>query len=221
MLKFVRSLPDWVEFAIVVTVCFGYFFLASIWVFFSPELLASPMSSDYSGLFLVYIEILSLFGATLFLATRGWDFASFQIQISWKSSAGGVLLFVVYVAVFFVIYYVLSKFTDPIQILTSMLSLGPSLPVALIVSVINPIFEEVVVVGYVFTAAEQKFDAKTAIAVSVALRLSYHLYQGIFVAASILPLGILFAMVYWRWRNLWPLILVHSVLDFLAMYRIW
>ncbi len=80
MLKFVRSLPDWVEFAIVVTVCFGYFFLASIWVFFSPEILASPMSSDYSGLFLVYIEILSLFGATLFLATRGWDFASFQIQ---------------------------------------------------------------------------------------------------------------------------------------------
>ena len=189
--------------------------------FFNRELLASPMSSDYSGLFIVYIEILSLFGATLFLAIRGRDFACFRIRINWKSSAAGVLLFVVYVAVFFVVYYVLSKFTDPVQILKSMLSVGLSLPVALIISVINPIFEEVVVVGYVFTAAEKKFDAKTAIAVSVALRLSYHLYQGVFIVASILPLGILFALVYWRWRNLWPLILVHGVLDFLVLYRIW
>ena len=221
MLKFVRSLPDWVEFAIVITVCLGYFFFASAWVFFNRELLASPMSSDYSGLFIVYIEILSLFGATLFLAIRGRDFACFRIRISWKSSAGGILLFAVYGLIFFIIYHFLSQITDPVKIISSMLSYGMSLPVALTVSVINPIFEEVVVVGYVFTAAEQKFDAKTAIAVSIALRLSYHLYQGVFIVASILPLGILFALVYWRWRNLWPLILVHGVLDFLVLYRIW
>ena len=32
----------------------------------------------------------------------------------------------------------------------------------------------------------------------------------------LLPLGLLFAFVYWRWRLLWPLIVAHGVMDFMG-----
>jgi membrane protease YdiL (CAAX protease family) len=36
-------------------------------------------------------------------------------------------------------------------------------------------------------------------------------------ALTILPLGLVFAMVYWRWRLVWPLIVAHGVMDFMGL----
>lgn len=57
-----------------------------------------------------------------------------------------------------------------------------SVPAAVLVSLINPLFEE---------------------------RLSVHLYQGPLGVASILPMGLLFAVYYWEMRQLWRPILAH------------
>lgn len=221
MLKFIRFLPDWAEFIIILAICFGYFSAISLWIFFNPELMGSLTFTDYGCFLLIYFEVLAFFAAALFLAVRGWDFSQFQVRISWRSSAVGILLFGIHNVIFFVINYGLSSFIDSVEIFKSLLSYGPSLPVAVLVSVVNPIFEEIAVVGYVFLAVERKFDARVAVFVSVALRSLYHLYQGVYALASILPLGILFAVVYWRWRNLWPLILAHGLLDFIVLYRVW
>ena len=56
------------------------------------------------------------------------------------------------------------------------------------------------------------------IALSAVIRLSYHVYQGPIILVSILPMGILFAWLYWRTKRLWPLILAHAVLDFTSFY---
>jgi len=84
------------------------------------------------------------------------------------------------------------------------------------VSVVNPIFEETFVVGYVF-AAWQGASRWTAINISAAVRLTYHLYQGPIAVISILPLGIFFAWWLSSRGRLWPLILAHAGLDFIGL----
>ena len=56
-----------------------------------------------------------------------------------------------------------------------------------------------------------------AVGVSVLIRLLYHTYQGPMAVAFIFPMGVLFAVAYWRRRALWPLILAHGLFDFIGL----
>ena len=49
--------------------------------------------------------------------------------------------------------------------------------------------------------------------VSAFVRLLYHTYQGPLAIVTILPLGLIFAAVYLKWRNLWPLVLAHTAFN--------
>ena len=86
------------------------------------------------------------------------------------------------------------------------------------ICVINPIFEELIVVAYVIQAIEKKHGVTFAIGASVFIRLLYHLYQGPAAVVAILPMGVLFAVVYWRWRALWPLVVAHGLADLIALW---
>ncbi|HEX6086151.1 MAG TPA: CPBP family intramembrane glutamic endopeptidase, partial [Thermoanaerobaculia bacterium] len=87
-----------------------------------------------------------------------------------------------------------------------------SAPAALVLLfiVINSFFEETIVTAYVVTALA-KDGAALAITASTLLRFAYHLYQGPLASISILPLGLLFATMFWRRRNVWPLIVAHTI----------
>jgi membrane protease YdiL (CAAX protease family) len=86
------------------------------------------------------------------------------------------------------------------------------------ISIINPIFEELIVVAYIITALSQRKGALFAVNVSVLIRFLYHLYQGPAAALSIIPLGLIFALVYLKWKNIWPLIIAHGIMDFIGLY---
>jgi membrane protease YdiL (CAAX protease family) len=58
--------------------------------------------------------------------------------------------------------------------------------------------------------------AALAITASALLRFLYHLYQGPVASLAILPLGLLFAAVFWKWRSLWPLIAAHTLANIYA-----
>jgi membrane protease YdiL (CAAX protease family) len=85
------------------------------------------------------------------------------------------------------------------------------------VSVVNGVFEEVFVAGYAITALQQARGMWTAINVSTAVRVLYHLYQGPIAFLTIAPLGLLFGYVYARTRQLWPLIVAHVLLDIVGL----
>lgn len=53
--------------------------------------------------------------------------------------------------------------------------------------------------------------------IATLLRFLYHLYQGPVAALSVLPLGLLFGTVFWKWRNLWPLVVAHTLANLLAL----
>jgi membrane protease YdiL (CAAX protease family) len=44
--------------------------------------------------------------------------------------------------------------------------------------------------------------------------------QGPLGATGILLLGVLYGVLYWDYRQLWPLMLAHMILDFLGLARL-
>jgi len=93
----------------------------------------------------------------------------------------------------------------------------PDLIAIYILSVVNPVFEEVIVCGYVMPALSRRFGVTAAVNVSVVIRVAYHLYQGIAAAPFHLAYGLVQAYTFVRFGRLWPLIVSHAVLDFTSL----
>jgi membrane protease YdiL (CAAX protease family) len=76
------------------------------------------------------------------------------------------------------------------------------------------LLEEVIVLGYLITRLEQVgWTTVAAVATSALLRGSYHLYQGWGGFLGNLAMGLLFGVLFVRWRRTWPFVLAHFVLD--------
>jgi membrane protease YdiL (CAAX protease family) len=84
----------------------------------------------------------------------------------------------------------------------------------LIHSISSPIFEEVLVRGYLMTEMlELGQPAIAAVFVSVVLQASYHLYYGLSTAVSLSGVFIVFAIYFAFSRKLMPVILAHLFWD--------
>ncbi len=59
-----------------------------------------------------------------------------------------------------------------------------------------------------------------AVLASALFRATLHTYQGLDGALSILAVGVIFGFTYWRWRQLWPLIVAHALLDFVGFLNL-
>lgn len=94
---------------------------------------------------------------------------------------------------------------------------GISLATVLAVSLLNPIFEEVFVCGYVIAALKNTRSIPFSINTSVGIRLTYHLYQGTVGLISIIPLGLVFAYWFAKTGRLWPLVIAHGIFDFAGL----
>jgi uncharacterized protein len=173
--------------------------------------------TDAAFIDLISFEIVVGLLCFTLLAARGWTLDDFDLRPTWKLTAIGFLL----VGIDYVLYNAAYAFIELIlgtQALNAVaFEYQVSLVVATLLSIVNPVFEEVLVVGYAIPVMEQLSNVRGAIAFSTLFRLLYHLYQGPIAFASILPLGLMFAFVYWRWRKLWPLIVAHAALDFIPL----
>jgi membrane protease YdiL (CAAX protease family) len=83
---------------------------------------------------------------------------------------------------------------------------------------LNPFYEELLVRAYLISETEEIYRS-TALAVflSVALQISYHLYQGLPAALSHIPTFLLFSLYFVRMRRILPVILAHMYMDVLAL----
>lgn len=81
----------------------------------------------------------------------------------------------------------------------------------------NAFAEEVVVVALVLTRLRQLGVGENAsLLLSAVLRGSYHLYQGLGGFVGNLVMGLVFGRVWQHTNRLWPLVLAHFLLDFVA-----
>jgi membrane protease YdiL (CAAX protease family) len=85
-----------------------------------------------------------------------------------------------------------------------------SLPFIILISVVNPVLEESLWGGY-FVHALKRYGMWVAVWASALLRTYCHAHLGIRALVSILPQGVIYGLVYWRWRQLWPLVIAHSL----------
>jgi membrane protease YdiL (CAAX protease family) len=161
-------------------------------------------------------EILILLLAGWILYVRGWRFRTLAGGFSWSSVLAGIPLFVAYMLLYwFTALTVASFFPGVAKIRPFQITHTASPVVILTFFLVNSVFEEFSVTAYVVTALRTEGQA-LAITASVLIRFLYHVYQGPLASLSILPLGILFGMVYWRYRNVWPLVIAHTVANLLA-----
>lgn len=81
----------------------------------------------------------------------------------------------------------------------------------------NAFAEEVLVVGYLITRLRQLgMRESSSLLVSAVVRGSYHLYQGFGGFVGNMIMGLVFGRVWQRTNRLWPLVLGHFLIDFVA-----
>src|SRR5215211_3670782 len=90
-------------------------------------------------------------------------------------------------------------------------------PVLILSAVQNAMVEEVIMVGFLFIRFGQLgWPVAAVVASSALLRGAYHVYQGFGGFGSNLLMGVIFGLIYLRWKRVSPLVVAHSVLDLAA-----
>lgn len=132
------------------------------------------------------------------------------------------LVFVAFIAnyIAFYIFSILSQLILghglPKAEFQTVLDSGFTLPLLLFI-LINPFFEELIVRAYLITEIE--FFSKSTINAglfSVFIQVSYHLYQGVANALTMVGVFSIFTIYYIKKRRIWPIILAHVYLDLYA-----
>jgi uncharacterized protein len=218
MLKFLRALSPRVEFVIVVTMAFGYFAFVSIFVALHPH--AGPLHTNRSLIVLCVYELVLMALLFPFLRIRGWTFSKIGLDPTWRDTGLGILLFFAFYAVWVLVWIAtVALAPETAQRMSETHIITQVIPATTIVAngMINPLFEEVFVCGYVMTALRKEGHTWFALNASVAIRLLYHLYQGPLGVLSIIPMGLMSGYWYARTGRLWPVIVAHAAMDMLAM----
>lgn len=218
MKSFIRNLSAPAEFCLVILICFGLSISYSIQVIASHLMHMAPPHPHISNLLAIQSLIQKLLALVVVLCIghiRGWSFATLGFQISWKWTGAGILLCVFVTAAASLIHKLaLAIHPEPA---TFGVSVGVlTLPIIFIFSVVNPVFEETIEAGY-FIRSLQRFGMWPAVLASAFFKSFLHAYQGVSGALGIFAVGVTLGFAYWKWRQLWPLIVCHFLRDFLGL----
>jgi membrane protease YdiL (CAAX protease family) len=91
-----------------------------------------------------------------------------------------------------------------------------ALPIIVLVSLINPFFEEVMQLGYLVQCAGE-VRHWTGLCASVLLRGFLHSYGGANAMILNLAIALVMALFYLRWRHVWPPIVAHAMINFITL----
>jgi uncharacterized protein len=205
----IRRLSDRSELVLVTAISFTLFTVASAWV-----LLAGVRQLDLTTARVlrgILIELLILLAVGAILRARGWTLERLGLKFSWKAALAGVPFFILYLLLYWITAtVVLLLWPAAREVWVFRYTVSAPFWLLLVMLVINSFFEEVMVTAYAVTALSRE-GAALAITASTLLRFAYHLYQGPLASISVIPLGLAFAAMFWRGRNVWPLIVAHTI----------
>jgi len=222
MKEIFRSLTARAEFLLVVLAAFGYLILISVLRGF--DLLAQQSLSPGGLASILVFEFVVGGTLGLFLWLRGWSLSKLGLKPTAADTGVGLILLggvlILSYAVELATLYVSPETMAHMRDIYDRLH-GAAAPVglAVAVSIVNALYEEIFVTGYVVTALKQARSDWFAVNVSVGIRLAYHLYQGQMGVLTVLPLGLIFGFWFARTGRLWPLVVAHAAMDMLALIR--
>jgi len=197
-----------------------------ILVFCGSTLLASalgiPSRRDFTTARLLSTLGVEMVLAAVFvplLAARGWTFARLTPPLEPRDAVVGIGLLTLSYAAYLAAWFATGIVVGPASLApiaqTHFTATAPA-AVRVAVSLVNPIFEESLFVGYIVVALTGRRTAFVA-TLSVSLRVAVHLYQGALALVTIAPLGLVFVLYYARKRRLWPIIAAHAMQDLLSL----
>jgi CAAX protease family protein len=195
------------EFALVVALAFGLPLLGSLSAVMSYTG-GEIAFGDADVLATVAFEL--VVGAIVWfvLRNRGWKWSDFAIYASRGSTILGAILAAIVLVVWLLLEAIIGKAA----------TVSTAGPAAIVIgSLVNPVFEEMLVLGYVVQALRKRFGLTTAFNVSLALRVLYHLYEGPLAVIPLAFFGLVMTLVYVRMGRLWPCIVAHGILDFVGL----
>ncbi len=216
MIRWIRSAPDWLEVVVVLAVTMG-------WLVWTSTMQALGGSGDgyvmtsSSALGLVGYEVAVTAVALGLLRLRGKFASHYGCSVSGRLLAAGVALAFAFYAAFVVGYFATHGLFGASAVRGVPLESEVALIPLLLLVIVNPFFEELFAAGYLITTL-RRFGPLVAVAASVALRMSYHSYQGPPGFIMSLTGGVLFGLVYYRWRQLFPLMVAHMILDAVGLF---
>ena len=195
------------EFALVIAFAFGLPLLGSLVAALSYDGRPSVFG-DAELLFTLAYELGVGAVVGLVLWMRGWKWRDFAVHYSNGMTVLGLVLAGAVFAAWTGIEAAAGKV--PVDV-----NAGP-LPI-IAVSIVNPWFEELLVLSYVVQALRERFGMATAVNVSLAIRVAYHLYEGPHAIIPIALFGLVATVVFVRIGRLWPVVVMHAALDFTAL----
>jgi membrane protease YdiL (CAAX protease family) len=230
MREWIRGLSFRAEFAIVFFAAFGLPLAATILSLSAPGWWihgAAPITNARLLRTLIFEVVL---GSLLWqvLALRGWTSAQVGLSpvrprsrefLTTPLVALGLAL-TAYVSYAILAITAVSVWPDLLgQAWTHRPRVAPGLPVGtlLAVALINPVFEEVFVCGYVVSSLRDRLGIASAINASAAIRVAYHLYQGPMGVLGITPFALIAGVWFARTKRLAPLIIAHALIDFTGL----
>ena len=218
--RWISELSPRTEFVFVVVGAFGYFSLGSLLAALFPG--PTPPITQAHLTFLLVFESITLIVLGGFLYLRGWSTRKVGLEVTARDCLVGIgLALAAYVAYVLIWWLVVAVGMRPSYRgnYRELASHGLILPTVIAVAILNPIYEESFLCGYVVTFAKQANRTVTGVNISVAIRLLYHLYQGGMGVIGIIPTGLIFAWWYARTGRLWPVFVAHALFDAIGLLQ--
>lgn len=212
--RFVKSLSLTAEFLIVVC---GAFFLpiaTSLWITFHEPAERLPPFTDTDLNGLIAEEGVVLLALGWFLRLRGFTVPGFGPLPSARD-----LLLTLGLAPFTALAWIGSWELLQQGAADAAEASAPAAHWVAILgaSIINPLFEELVLCAYMIQTLARRRGAVLAVAASLTVRLSFHTYQGPAGMLAIGMIGLILTLFYARTLRLWPVLIVHGLIDFVGL----
>lgn len=211
---FCGLLSNFIEAFCVIALGFGLFIYSSTQAAFSIQSKFNEVQNynSYDFIFIVLYEIIMLSIIITYLKFKKWKVADFNLHFN-PSMIGIAIILVLFR---FSIAYVLNEILKASFIFNALsqnqstISLQNNLVSTLLIIIVNSVYEEFLLIGYLFKRF-QNLNTSIIIFVSFMIRLSFHTYQGWESLAMVFSIAIVFGMYYKKYKKLWPVIIAHAI----------
>jgi len=184
-----------------------------------------PLSSSLYLSNAIFVEVLGLALLGYVLYRQGRSFREIGMAFRLRDLVDSfILLVLIWLgrnAFCYLLYYGYYHFTGEVLDLSFKTPATVSLHhlgLTLLLLCINPFFEELIVRGYTISEILRLGRSPFfAVMISVLLQTSYHLYYGLVVSLTLVPVFLVFSIYFLRTKRIFPVILAHGYLDLLGV----
>lgn len=203
-----------VELIVVLVLSLGLFIYASTKTFIETIQGRSHAQTynNFDFLFITVFEIIVLCFIAIILNFRGWKLSDFNLSFSRSMWGDAFVVTILRYALGFVCLGILSLFPffKMDEISSPNISLQMNLVISFLILIVNSIYEEVILIGYLFKRLEN-VNTYLVIFISFLCRLSFHTYQGWGQIPMVFSMALVFGLYYFNYKKLGPLIIAHAI----------